>query len=90
MDNVQFDEEKVNNQFFRKGQTYRGLIGLVIKAKLAKNEVQANLVLIIISIICLAGTVFVIVQNISTKKAVTPIAGQKVYTSQQLIDLMKK
>lgn len=90
MDNVQFDEEKVNNQFFRKSQTYRGLIGLVIKAKLAKNEVQANIVLIIISLLCLAGTAFVIVQNISMKKASAPTAGQKTYTAKQLIELMRK
>ena len=91
MDNVQFDEEKVNNQFFRKNKTNNGLIGLVIKAGLAKNEVQANIVLIIVALLCIAGTVFVIIQNVSSNKTTTPTTtGQKVYTTQQLIDLMKK
>jgi hypothetical protein len=88
MDNVQFDEEKVNNQFFRKSQTYRGLIGLVIKAKLAQNEVQANLVLMVVTVLCIAGVIFVLIGGtLSGGKSATK---QVIKTQAEILGQMNK
>lgn len=63
MDNVQFDEEDVNKQLYKGNQVSKGLIGLAMKTGLAKNEAQANIVLIIVTVLCLIGIVFVIMMS---------------------------
>jgi len=89
MDNVQFEEEDVNNQMFKRSPVYKGLIGLVVKIGLAKNEVQANMILVFVSLLCLAGIVFVLVGHIPTKKDAST-SGQKARTAQEVIEMMRK
>ncbi len=85
MDNVQFEEEDVNNQLFKRSTVYKGLIGLVIKTGLAKNDAQANIALIIVSILCIVGIVFVIISN---KPSINNEAQQSVKTPEQIKAMM--
>lgn len=86
MDNVQFEEEKVNSQFFRKSQVYRGLASLIIKMGLAKNEVQANLVMVIIMVICAVGIIFVFIGRGSSAAPKSAVS----LTDQQILEMMSR
>lgn len=80
MDNVQFEEEKVNSQFFRKSQVYRGLTGFIIKTGLAKNDVQASLILLGIMVFSVVATVFVFIGNkpVVPKNPTNPLTAEQV------------
>lgn len=62
MDKIVFDEEQKSLSSIRVPmRQYRGLIGLLIRWKIAKNEVQANLILIGAIIVILIITIFIFV-----------------------------
>ena len=84
MDNVQFEEEKVNSQFFRKSQVYRGLTGLIIKTGLAKNDVQASIILLGVMVLSIVATVFIFIVN----KPVVPKNPIKPLTIEQVREFM--
>ncbi|MFZ2049208.1 MAG: hypothetical protein WAV25_02860 [Minisyncoccia bacterium] len=85
MDNVQFDEEDVNKQLFKRNQASRGLIGLTMKTGLAKNEAQANIVLVVVSVLCLIGIVFVIMMN---RSSISKEAAKALKTPEQIKVMM--
>lgn len=59
-DEVKFDEEEVLVDRASQVSRRTALVNLIIRLKLAKNDTQANYVLVGIMIICLLATLFVI------------------------------
>ncbi len=79
MADVEFQEEEdlaIRRPVTQKRPSESGLMGMIIKAKLAKDEKQANQVLIIIGVACvvLAVAIFFATQN-SGPRAAAPTPG---------------
>ncbi len=62
MDNVQFKEENSFQRPDLSGRRPGGIIGLVMKFGLAKNQKDAELVLIVIFVLVLIATFFMLYQ----------------------------
>ena len=66
MENIQFEEDQdINYNGYR--QESRGLVGLIIKLKLAKDEQSANKVLMIIGIVAVILMIIVIYSSSTSK-----------------------
>lgn len=78
MDELQFDEDQVYVRV-SPPPAPTGIIELVQRVGLAKNEQQANLVLIIIAIACVAGAIMLLFSgNNSAPRDLQFIEGQSV------------
>ena len=64
MGKVEFlEENEFKSDLENRSRKYKGLIGLVIKLGLAKDESGANKVLIIVAILAFVLTVFVLINS---------------------------
>ena len=83
MSDVQFDGEQWSRAPIGGNDKPKGLIGFVIKNGLAKDERQANIILIIFLVVAVAITIFIFFFSIShTNKQNIPVDIKQINQSQ--------
>lgn len=65
MSNIQFEEgyNQINSQYYRGGSSERGLTAWLIKKGIVKDAKSAQVILLVVAIVCFAAAFLVIKSN---------------------------